>query len=137
MSEAVDRTIEGYYETMPFLDKIGIEEATVDDGTAEVRVPYDESNTNNVTVHGGVMATLVDASVAGAIHSAAEATLKEMTPATIDLNVNFHAPVTEGDIVARAKIVDIGRTIAVGETEVRSEGELVATGKATYFQHWE
>ena len=134
MSEDIDRTIEGYYETMPFLEKIGIGDTTVEDGTVEVRVPYDESNTNGAVVHGGVMATLVDASVAGAIHSAAEATLEEMNPVTIDLNVNYHAPVTAGDIVASAEIVDIGRTIAVGAAEVRNEGELVATGTATYFQ---
>jgi uncharacterized protein (TIGR00369 family) len=137
MSADIDREMEEYFETMPFLEKIGIEEATIEDGTAQFRVPYDESNTNHTVVHGGVMATLVDASVAGAIHSAAEATLEEMEPLTIDMDVNYHAPVTGGDIVANAEIVDRGRTIAVGETEVRNEGELVVTGKATYFQRWD
>lgn len=137
MSADIDREMEEYFETMPFLEKIGIEEATIEDGTAQFQVPYDESNTNHTVVHGGVMATLVDASVAGAIHSAAEATLEEMEPLTIDMDVNYHAPVTGGDIVANAEIVDRGRTIAVGETEVRNEGELVVTGKATYFQRWD
>lgn len=137
MAADIDREMEEYFETMPFLEKIGLVEATVEDGTAEFHVPYDESNTNHTVVHGGVMATLVDASVAGAIHSAAEATLEEMEPLTIDMDVNYHAPVTEGDVVARSEIVDMGGTIAVGETEVRNEDELVATGKATYFQRWD
>ncbi|MFC4549826.1 MULTISPECIES: PaaI family thioesterase [Halorussus] len=136
MSAEVDREMEEYFESMPFLRNIGIENAVVEDGTAEFHVPYDEKITNHTVVHGGVMATLVDATVAGAIHSDAEAPLDEMEPLTIDMDVNYHAPVTEGDIVARANLVKRGGTIAVGEAEVTNEGDLVASGTATYFQKW-
>jgi uncharacterized protein (TIGR00369 family) len=137
MSDAVDREMESYFESMPFLEKLGIERAVVDDGTAEFYIPYDESNTNHTVVHGGVMATLVDASVAGAIHSDAEAPLEEMEPLTIDMSVNYHAPVTEGELVASAELVQRGRTIAVGECRVENEGELASSGRATYFQKWD
>lgn len=136
MSEEVDREMEEYFESMPFLNKLGIEKAIVEDGTAEFHVPYDESITNHTVVHGGVMATLVDATVAGAIHSDAEAPLDEMEPLTIDMDVNYHAPVTEGDIVATAELVNRGGTVAVGEAEIRNDGELVSSGTATYFQKW-
>jgi len=136
MSEQVDREMEEYFETMPFLELIGIENATVEDGTAEFHVPYDESITNHTVVHGGVMATLVDAAVAGAIHSDAEAPLDELEPLTIDMDVNYHAPVTDGEIVARASLIQRGGTIAVGEAEVYNDDELVVSGKATYFQKW-
>lgn len=128
--------MEEYFESMPFLRNIGIETAIVEDGTAEFHVPYDEDITNHTVVHGGVMATLVDATVAGAIHSDAEAPLEDMEPLTIDMDVNYHAPVTEGDIIARASLVQRGGTIAVGEAEVTNEGDLVASGTATYFQKW-
>lgn len=137
MSEQVDREMEEYFQTMPFLEMIGIEEAIVEDGTAEFHVPYDENITNHTVVHGGVMATLVDATVAGAIHSAAEAPLDEMEPLTINMDVNYHAPVTEGDIVAQADLVQRGGTIAVGEAEVYNDGALVVSGTATYFQKWD
>lgn len=137
MSEQVDQQMEEYFETMPFLEQIGIEKAVVEDGTAEFYVPYDESITNHTVVHGGVMATLVDATVAGAIHSDAEATLEEMEPLTINMDVNYHAPVTGGDIVASASLVQRGGTIAVGEAEVRNDGDLAVSGTATYFQKWE
>lgn len=137
MSEQVDREMEEYFETMPFLGRIGIEKAIVDDGTAEFHVPYDEGITNHTVVHGGVMATLVDATVAGAIHSDAEAPLDEMEPLTINMDVNYHAPVTEGDIVARADLVQRGGTITVGESEVHNDGDLVVSGRATYFQKWD
>ncbi|WP_434530187.1 PaaI family thioesterase (plasmid) [Haloarcula sp. NS06] len=137
MSEQVDQQMEEYFETMPFLERIGIEKAVVEDGMAEFHVPYDEDITNHTVVHGGVMATLVDATVAGAIHSDAEATLEEMEPLTINMDVNYHAPVTEGDIVASASLVQRGGTIAVGEAEVRNDGDLAVSGTATYFQKWE
>jgi len=136
MSETIDHEMEEYFESMPFLELIGIEKAIVEDGVAEFHVPYDKDITNHTVVHGGVMATLVDAAVAGAIHSDAEATLDEMEPLTIDMDVNYHGPVTDGDLVARAELVDRGGTIAVGEAEVHNDGDLVATGKATYFQKW-
>lgn len=136
MSDEVDREMEAYFESMPMLETLGIESATVEDGTAEFRLPYDEDITNHTVVHGGVMATLVDATVAGAIHSDAEATLDEMEPLTINMDVNYLAPVTGGDIVARAELVNRGGTIALGESEVYSDGELVVTGTATYFQRW-
>lgn len=137
MSEQVDQEMENYFETMPFLEKIGIEKTIVEDGNAEFHVPYDEDITNHTVVHGGVMATLIDATVAGAIHSDAEATLDEMEPLTIDMDINYHAPVTEGDIVARADLVQRGGTIAVGKSEVHNEDDLVASGTATYFQKWD
>jgi uncharacterized protein (TIGR00369 family) len=136
MSEEVDREMEEYFESMPFLDTIGIEEATIRDGTAQFRIPYNDHITNHTVVHGGVMATLVDATVAGAIHSDAEAPLDEMEPLTIDMNVNYHAPVTEGELIAEAEIVQRGGTIAVGETEVANGDGMVASGTATYFQKW-
>jgi len=137
MSEKVDQQMEEYFETMPFLERIGIEKAVVEDGTAEFHVPYDEAITNHTVVHGGVMATLVDATVAGAIHSDAEATLDEMEPLTINMDVNYHAPVTAGDSVAHASLVQRGGTIAVGEADVHNDGELAVSGTATYFQRWE
>lgn len=136
MSESVDREMEEYFESMPFLDLLGIEEAIVEDGQAEFHVPYDEDITNHTVVHGGVMATLVDATVAGAIHSDAEAPLDEMEPLTISMDVNYHAPATEGEIVSNAWLKSRGGTIAVGEAEVHNDGELVASGTATYFQKW-
>lgn len=136
MSREIDREMEEYFETMPFLQNLGIEEAIVEDGTAEFHVPYDEGITNHTVVHGGVLATLVDATVAGAIHSDAEATLDDMEPLTIDMDINYLGPVTEGEIVAESELVDRGGTIAVGESEVYNDGELVAKGTATYFQKW-
>lgn len=136
MSADVDAAMEEYFESMPVLDTLGLEEATIDSGEVEFRLPYSDSITNHTVVHGGVLATLVDATIAGSIHSKAEATLDEMEPLTIDLDINYIAPVREGEIVAQSELISLGSTIAVGWCEIYNESDLVACGTATYFQRW-
>lgn len=136
MSESVDQELEEYFETMPFLNTIGIEEATIEDGTAEFRVPVSNHITNHTVVHGGVSATLIDATVAAATHSAAEATLEEMEPLTITNQANYFAPIEEGEIVAKAEMVNVGGRVAVGESDVYNDGTHVATGSTVYYQRW-
>lgn len=83
------------------------------------------------TLHGGVMGALVDMSVATALRSVMPLSSK-MT--TVEYKVNFLKPVGEGVVTAYGNILRLGRTIAVGATEVRNQaGETVAFGSATYY----
>jgi uncharacterized protein (TIGR00369 family) len=83
------------------------------------------------TLHGGVMGALVDMSVATALRSVMPLSSK-MT--TVEYKVNFLKPVPEGKVTAHGNILRLGRTIAVGATEIRNEaGEAVAFGSATYY----
>ncbi len=83
------------------------------------------------TLHGGVMGSLVDMSVATALRSVMPLSSR-MT--TVEYKVNFLKPVGTGTITALGVILRLGRTIAVGSTEVRNaEGEVVAFGSATYY----
>jgi acyl-coenzyme A thioesterase PaaI-like protein len=59
-----------------------------------------------------------------------------MEPLTIDMDINYVSPVREGEIVATSELISRGGTIAVGRSEIHSDGELVACGTATYFQRW-
>jgi uncharacterized protein (TIGR00369 family) len=53
---------------------------------------------------------------------------------TVEYKVNFLKPVPEGKVTAHGNILRLGRTIAVGATEIRNEaGEAVAFGSATYY----
>ena len=82
-------------------------------------------------LHGGVMGALVDMSVATALRSVMPLSSK-MT--TVEYKVNFLKPVPEGKVTAHGNILRLGRTIAVGATEIRNEaGEAVAFGSATYY----
>jgi uncharacterized protein (TIGR00369 family) len=83
------------------------------------------------TLHGGVMGALVDMSVATALRSVMPLSSK-MT--TVEYKVNFLKPVPEGKVTAHGNILRLGRTIAVGATEIRNDaGEAVAFGSATYY----
>lgn len=137
MSAETDSELEDYFENMPFLDTIGIETAEIEDGTATFHVPAADHITNHTVVHGGVTATLIDATVAAATHSAAEATLDEMEPLTVNNSAHYFAPVEVGsEIIASAEMVNVGRTIAYGESEVYTDDDLAGKGSTTYFQKW-
>lgn len=83
------------------------------------------------SLHGGVIGGLVDMSVATALRSVMPLSSK-MT--TVEYKVNFLRPATEGKVTAHGNILRMGKTIAVGATEIRDEaGEVVAFGSATYY----
>ena len=78
-------------------------------------------------VHGGVLATLIDAAAwcAAAVHYPSWI-------ATVEFDVRLLEPVVDEDLVAVGRAVRIGRRIAVAEAEVRTAaGRLVAVGSAT------
>jgi uncharacterized protein (TIGR00369 family) len=80
-------------------------------------------------VHGGVIASLVDTAIFwcffGELDESAGIT-------TVDLKVNYLAPVAEGKLSARGKRIRLGRTLGLGETEVfNGEGKLVAHGTSS------
>lgn len=103
------------------------------DGTAVVECEVGPDHLNRGgTVHGGVVATLVDVAVGVALHTMdPEGTRRPM--ATTDLNVAFLQPSSTGPLTCRARIRRRGRSLAVGEAEVTDgAGKLMAVGRATY-----
>jgi uncharacterized protein (TIGR00369 family) len=86
--------------------------------------------------HGGVVATLAD--IAGAV--AIARTFADPTRAidgTIELKINYLRKVVEGDVVASAKPVHIGRRIGVSDVDVTNDGKLCAKALITYMLHTE
>jgi len=78
-------------------------------------------------IHGGVLATLVDAAAwcAAAVHY-------ESWITTVELQVRLLEPARAEDLVATGEVVRVGNRIAVAEAGVRTaSGRLVATGGAT------
>jgi acyl-CoA thioesterase len=90
-------------------------------------------NASGAPVHGGVLATLVDAAVGGALGTYGVAAGGGVDQATLDLNVSFVGAARGDALLAEGRIIRRGRTIAFGETRVTdSAGTLVAVGRATY-----
>ena len=114
---------------------LGIHVEAAGEGWVRLRVPVREElrNAAGAPVHGGVLATLVDAAVGGALGTYGSAAAGGVDQATLDLNVTYIAAAKGDALVAEGKIIRHGRSIAFGETRVTdTNGTLVALGRATY-----
>jgi uncharacterized protein (TIGR00369 family) len=79
--------------------------------------------------HGGILAAIIDVAADCAI----AARLGRPVP-TIDLRVDYHKAAMPGDITAVGRIVRMGNQYCTAEAYLyNSEGELVASGRGTYF----
>ena len=113
--------------------RLGIEVAEARDGTARIVMPVSAEALNiGGTVHGGIIATLVDIAVAVACHSLTPR--GERRPmATTELNVTYLRAGRQGPLSCTARIRRRGTSLAVGEAEVADgNGRLLAVGRATY-----
>jgi uncharacterized protein (TIGR00369 family) len=80
-------------------------------------------------VHGGAIASLVDATAFWAVFPQVERG-KGLT--TVEMKLNYLAPVRKGKLVAQGRCIKMGRTLALGEASVTNgEGTLIAHGTAT------
>lgn len=81
-------------------------------------------------VHGGVIAALVDSSI---VLAAESILLPNEGTNTVELNLNYLRPAEKGeDLIADAEIIQKGKNIIVGTSQVRNEkGKIIAVGRAT------
>jgi uncharacterized protein (TIGR00369 family) len=114
----------------PFVNFMGIRVPELGLGYARFFLPFrPEFHNSQGFMQGGVMAALADEAVAYALFSLVQE--GEMI-STVEMKINFLAPVQQGDIEAQARIAKRGRTISLGEVEVSQEDRLVAKGLCTY-----
>jgi len=101
-------------------------------GRSRVRLTVAEDHKNLYgTVHGGMLATLLDSAC-----GVAQATRLREGEAlvTLDLNINYLRPVRSGPLIAEGEVVHRGQRTGVAQASVRDEaGRLVARGSCTHF----
>ncbi|HAM32189.1 MAG: hypothetical protein A2Z26_01010 [Deltaproteobacteria bacterium RBG_16_66_15] len=116
----------------PFVKLMGMKLLSCSGGKSVIRCRVREVLKNSGgTLHGGVVGTLVDMSVATALRSVLPLTSR-MT--TVEYKVNLLKPVPGGVITAHGSVIRMGKTIAVGSAEIRNAGgEPVAFGSATFY----
>ena len=114
----------------PFIKFVGIQVPQLGQGYARFLLPFKPELANSIgLMQGGVIAALADEAVAFALYSLVPE--GEMIN-TVEMKINFLGAVKEGDVVAEAHIAKRGRTISLGEFEVRQADRLVAKGLCTY-----
>ena len=120
-------------ETVPYAQLLGIELQDIGSGTATLGLDVrKELKQNHGVVHGGVLASLIDTATAFAIISLLDPTERVTT---VDLTVSFLRPVTDGRLIATAKVVRAGRRLFSVTAEIKAtDGKLVATALSTYIK---
>ena len=99
-------------------------------GTSVLEVQLEEKHLQPFGfVHGGAMASVMDA----ATFWAAFPQVKDgMGLTTVEIKVNFLAPVKEGKLVAKGRCIKIGKTLALGDATIYDgNGNLLGHGTAT------
>lgn len=98
---------------------------------ARLRLPYrPELDQPAGMVHGGAVATLIDTAVVPAIGSVFD---EPRILLTVDMHVQYLAPLVKEDAIAEAWIEKRGRSIVFCRVEVRTPtGTLAATGTLVY-----
>ena len=115
----------------PFWSLLGMEVAGIKKGWAKIRLPFTEKLANGIGVaHGGAIFSPADSAVGMALVGL---TTKDESISTLEMKINYLKPLTEGEIIAEAKIVHKGTMTAIGDVEVKDgTGNLIAKGLATY-----
>jgi uncharacterized protein (TIGR00369 family) len=114
----------------PFIKFVGIHVPQLGRGFARFLLPFKPELANSIgLLQGGVIAALADEAVAFALYSLVQ---EGETFNTVEMKINFLAAVQEGEVEAVARIAKRGRTISLGEFEVRQGERLVAKGLCTY-----
>jgi len=116
----------------PVAGLIGFWVAEVDEGRVMMRLPPAEFHYNPIgSVHGGVLATLLDSVMGCAVHSVLP---RGRGYTSLEIKVNYVRAVTHesGELSAEGTIVHIGRRSAVAEGKVLdAKGRLCATASTT------
>jgi len=114
----------------PFIKFVGIQVPQLGRGYARFVLPFKPDLANSIgLLQGGVIAALADEAVAFALYSLVA---EGETFNTVEMKINFLGAVKEGEVIAEAHIAKRGRTISLGEFEVRQADRLVAKGLCTY-----
>ncbi|HJR02201.1 MAG TPA: PaaI family thioesterase [Methylomirabilota bacterium] len=116
----------------PFAGLLGLRRSTMEDGRCRFEVTVDPRHMNpHGVVHGGVVYTLVDYAMGGAATSRLQ--LGERC-ATLEIKINYLAPVSEGRLIAEAWVVARTARVAVLEARVEADGDrLVALAIGSFY----
>lgn len=81
-------------------------------------------------MHGGIVATAIDAAVAVAVNDAYG---KKFAASTVELKVNYLLPMVDSDLFVFATLVKKGKQLTIATVEaIDGQKKLIAVGIATY-----
>ncbi|MGP4061038.1 PaaI family thioesterase [Halobacillus sp. H74] len=128
MTKTIDEVRESF-ESSPFFSHLGFDIEHFEEGNVLLKLPVHEKLYNvNGTLHGGVHATMIDLILGMAIRSTTKTRCT-----TMNLNINYLAPASGGEIQAKGRILKQGYRIVTAEGELYDqEGTMIAKGTGTF-----
>lgn len=117
---------------VPIVGYLGIRIEEIGHGTATARAPYREEFLRpGGTVAGPVLMALADFAMYAAVLSRIG---KVELAVTTNLNINFLRRPGRKDVLASARLIKLGKRLAVGQVDLFSDGEddLIAHVTSTY-----
>lgn len=124
-----------FMRAVPHNNALGLELLAVDEGRAEIRLPYAAGlvgNPETGVLHGGAISALMDATCGAAVFQALR---KPMGIATLDLRIDYLRPAAPGrDVRARAHCYKVTRHVAFvrGVAFHDDENDPIATSAGTF-----
>ncbi len=115
----------------PFWEYIRLEVLSSSNGTAVVKCNVFENILNSSSsVHGGVLATLIDTSIGTAVKSTLDS---NQSTVTVDLNIKYIKPARGDALLAKASLSHKGGKLAFSTSEIfDDQNNIVAIGSATF-----
>ena len=113
-----------------FAERLGAEVEVAHDGSARLLFTAREDHLNQAgTLHGGVLATLVDTAMGLAVRTT---TGEGEVPATSQLTVTYLRPGKPGPLEVTARLRTRGAHLTVCEADVRQDGKDLVHAVATF-----
>lgn len=123
--------LQAYFDRSPYLGWLGLKALALEEGAVEIRAtwrPEWVANPKLQQTQGGILAALVDAAGDFALFKQ----LGRPVP-TIDMRVDYHRMAKQGDLIAKGRVVRLGRQLSVCEAQVLDlQGALIASGRGVY-----
>ena len=123
-------TISKLVNQSPYFSLLSMKIKDLEWGTSVLEVELEEKHLHPFGyVHGGAIASVMDA----AAYWATFPQVKDgMGLTTVEIKVNFLAPVNKGKLVVKGRCIKIGKTLALGDATIYdAKGNLIGHGTAT------
>ena len=114
----------------PFGELIGLSFSQLENGYSRCSLQVTDRLLNgNRVLHGGVVFSLADTGMAGALYTRLN---DDESCATVEISIVYLAAVTAGTLTCDSRLVSRSKRIAILQSEVENDGRLVAKALGTY-----
>ena len=114
----------------PFGELIGLNFSQLENGHSRCALQVTDKLLNpNRVLHGGVIYSLADTGMAGALHMELN---EDESCATVEISIVYLAAVTAGTLTCDTRLVHRSKRIAILQSDVENDGRLVAKALGTY-----